>query len=143
MNLLISSTIIATLYGAYDFFIRLSVTKINPALGAFLTQVFSALTILLILLYQKFILKLPSFKMTFQGLLFVATAGFLIGLALFSLFIFFQLKNVKFSIAQPTILILRNLTVIILGILILKEKLSLAKIIGLTLSLGGIYLLGI
>lgn len=140
MNLM-SGLIIAILYGSYDFIIRLSAGKINPTLGAFLCQIFSALTILLIIVYQKLILKSFVPKITNEGVGAVAAAGFLIGMALFSLFIFFQQRGLKISTALPTILVLRNLTVVILGILVLQEKLTWTKILGLVLILSGVYLL--
>lgn len=139
MKLLISSFIIAGLYGIYDFFIKLSAGKITPIFGAFICQLFSLMTILLVIFYQKFILKSFQLKSNTQGIIFVTIAGILIGMALIGLFLLFQNKQIKVSTTLPAILTIRNLTVILLGIFILKEKLTLLKAIGILLSQIGIY----
>lgn len=140
MNILLPSIGIALLFGAYDLLIKLGAGRIDPALGAMLTQIASATTLVAVSLYQ-FITSNARPIITWQGLTFVIVAGVLIALALVFLFFVLQNKAAKATTTLPSILILRNITLVLLGVIVLKEKIGLLKIIGLSISLFGIYLI--
>lgn len=141
MNILISIVTIGALYGFYDFFIKLSAGRIDSTIGALVCQLFSVLTIIFLFIYRRYVLKNYLIKINWQGFMFVATAGILIGLALVSLFFFFTNKNEKAITAFPVITSLRNITLIFLGIIILKENFTFVKAIGFLFSLIGVYFL--
>jgi len=141
MNLFLSSTIIAVIFGTYDLFIKLGAGRIDPTLGAMLTQAASALTLVGVFLFQFLKPEASRPLTTAQGILFVITAGILIAIALIFLFFLLQRETTKVTTTLPTILILRNLTLVILGIFVLREKLSGIKVIGIALSLLGVYLI--
>lgn len=134
---------IAILYGTYDLFIKLGAGRIDPALGAMFTQIASALTLVGIFIFQYFKPGAPRPQTTIQGVLFVSLAGVLIATALIYLFFVLQNKETKVATAIPIILILRNVTLVSLGILVLGEKLSFTQSFGIGLSLIGIYLISL
>lgn len=139
----ISFTIItiAILYGTYDLFIKLGARRIDPALGAMLTQVTSSLTLVGVFIFQFLKPRAPQPQTTSQGIVFVILAGVLIATALTFLFFVLQNKATKATTAIPTILILRNVTLVTLGVLVLGEKLNIVKAFGIGLSLVGVYLI--
>lgn len=140
---LIPAIITGFLYGSYDTFIKLSSQKIDSSLGSLIVQIFSVLTIIFLIFYQKLIMKTFNPKVTRAGILLSGIAGALIGLALVSLFLLLSKREAKVIIALPTILLLRYLTVVLIGVFVLKESLSLIKVIGILFSLLSLYLLTI
>ncbi len=140
-----TSVLIGSLFGLYDFFIKLSSGKINPVVGPVVCQTFSAISAFLFLLIFYYFNRRGVLQYapttTRIGFFFSAVAGALITVALISLFFFFTNRGVKVSTALPTVLVLRNITLILLGVLILKENLGIIKILGLALSLLGIFLI--
>ena len=143
MNVLLSSIGIAVLFGTYDLFIKLGAGRLDPALGAMVTQIASAVTLVCVFLFQLLKPGAPRPQATAQGIIFVAIAGVLIAAALIFLFFVLQNKTAKATTTLPTILILRNITLVILGVIVLQEKLTLLKTVGIGISLLGIYLLSI
>lgn len=143
MTTTVTIIIIAILYGTYDLFIKLGAGRIDPALGAMLTQIASALSLVGVFLFQ--ILKPDASRpqASTQGVIFVTLAGVLIATAL--VFLFFVLQNTatKATTAIPTILILRNVTLVMLSVFILREKITTIKSLGIGLSLIGVYLISI
>lgn len=138
MNIKLSTITIAVLFGTYDLFIKLGAGSLNPALGAMITQIASAVTLSL----AYFALPKAS-TISSVGLFYVISAGILIALALLFLFFVLQNTSAKATTILPTILILRNVTLVILGVIVLKENLSVLKALGLAISLLGIYLISI
>lgn len=136
MNIVLSSIGIAVLFGTYDLFIKLGAGRLDPALGAMLTQIASAATLTI-----AFFIGSNNTKATPEGIVYVSIAGVLIALALLFLFFVLQNTSAKATTILPTILILRNITLVILGIIVLREKLTLLKSLGLAISLLGIYLI--
>ncbi len=134
---------IAMLYGTYDLFIKLGAGRIDPVLGAMTTQIASALALVVVFIFQFLEPGTPRPQATTQGVVFVTLAGVLIATALILLFFVLQNKAIKATTAIPTILILRNVTLVTLGILVLGEKLSITKSFGIGLSLIGIYLISL
>lgn len=143
MTTTFSIIIIAILYGTYDLFIKLGAGRMDPALGAMLTQITSAFTLVGIFIFQYLKSGTPRPQTTTQGVVFVSLAGVIIATALILLFFILQNKETKATTAIPTILILRNVTLVSLGILVLGEKLSITQSFGIGLSLIGIYLISL
>ncbi len=134
---------IAILYGTYDLFIKLGAGRIDPALGAMLTQIASALILVGVFLFQLLKPGAPRPEATTQGVAFVTLAGVLIATALILLFFVLQNKAIKATTAIPTILILRNVTLVSLGVLVLGEKVNIVNAFGIGLSLIGVYLISL
>lgn len=134
--------LIGAAFGFYDFLIKLSSGKISPLIGPVICQFFSALSATVImgfvLVYWKNA-KLTSISS--RGLILSALAGIMITLALFGLFYYLQNSQAKISSTLPIVLILRNIILVLLGVIVLKEDFGIFKIIGLIFSFGGIYLI--
>lgn len=143
MNIFLSTVTIAVIFGTYDVFIKLGAGRIDPALGAWLTQLASTLTLTIFLCVQLLTKKAPGTPMTGPGLLIVTVAGVLIALALAMLFFLLQNKAAQATTTLPTILFLRNITLVILGIFILREQVTIIKITGVVTCLFGIYLISL
>lgn len=141
MNIVPSTIGIAILLGTYDLCIKLGAGRTDPTLGAMLTQIASTFTLVCVFLFHLLKPGAPRPNVTAQGVVFVTVAGVLIATALLSLFLVLQNKTAKATTTLPTILILRNITLVVLGIIVLGEKLSLTRAIGIGLSLFGVYLI--
>lgn len=143
MTTTLTIIVIAVLYGTYDLFIKLGAGRIDPALGAMMTQIASAFSLMGVFLFQ--ILKPDASRpqATIQGVVFVTLAGVLIATALIFLFFVLQSKETKVTTAIPIILILRNVTLVLLSVFILREKITIIKSLGIGLSLIGVYLISI
>lgn len=129
-------------FGLYDFFIKLASGKTSPVVGSIICQFFSFLSIAVYWLYIALVIKQPDLNLlNKKGFVFSSIAGVLISLALVSLFYCLQNPHAKTTIVMPLTLILRNIVLVLLSVIILKEDLSLVKIIGLVFSLTGIYLI--
>lgn len=143
MTTTLTIIVIAVLYGTYDLFIKLGAGGIDPALGAMMTQIASALTVAAFLGYRIFNKQITGLTVTPLGIVFVVIAGTLIAIGLILLFIILQQPTVRASSALPMILILRNVTAVLLVILVFREKLSAIKSIGIAISLLGVYLISL
>lgn len=139
MNIVLSSIGIAILFGTYDIFIKLGAGRLDPALGAMITQVASATTLVIAYLFSSS----KTSRISPYGLAYVIIAGILIALALLFLFTLLQNKSARATTILPSILILRNVTLVILGVIVLREKVTLLKTLGIATSLLGIYLISL
>ncbi|MCL5666754.1 MAG: EamA family transporter [Patescibacteria group bacterium] len=124
--------------GVGDFFSKLTAEKISPYLAAMLLSLFSAITIAVYL----FLIKGPSgnMSMTRQGFLFAVLGGVAIGISSIFFFVMFS-KGVNLSLAQPIVKSTLVIVAVLLGVIALREKMTVNQIIGLALSLVGIYFL--
>lgn len=143
MNIILVSIISAVLFGVYDLCIKLSAGKINPGLGVVVCQTASALTMGLFVAYQQFIAKSFQPRISTQGIFWVSVAGALIATALVLLLIILGNKSAKATTIMPIVLILRNVTVVLLGVVVLKEQMGFLKTLGIALSLLGVYLIAL
>jgi len=143
MNIILVSIISAVLFGTYDLFIKLSAGKINPGLGVVVCQTASALTMGLFVAYQQVVAKSFQPKISTGGVFWVSIAGAFIATALLLLLIVLSNKSAKATTIMPMVLILRNVTVVLLGVLVLKEQLGVLKILGIAISLLGVYLISL
>lgn len=139
MNWLLLALSSAVTFALADFLAKISSDKIHPYIGAFIVNLSSALILLIPITY--FYLKGEDlFIMKHQGLQFAILAGIVVGIASLLMFKTFSLGT-NLSISVP---IIRTGTVLIatlLGILLLKEGISLKAVFGIGFSVIGIYLI--
>ena len=141
MNTMLLTILIGFLYGTYDLFIKLSAGKIQPALGSLLCQIFSACFAGIILFFQLKNTTVPKQLWTLPGIGAIAGAGITIGSALILTMMLLINPTIKAAIFIPTILLLRVITIILWGIILLKEPVKIINIIGMIISLIGLYLM--
>ena len=131
--------IITTIFlGLYHFFIKLSSGHINQVLGALILQIVAMVVGLVFLIVLKYIGA--TFAMTNKGLTYALLAGVSIGLAEVLTFYLFS-KGVPASVG---IAILIGGTVVVgafLGIVFLRESLSIMQYIAIILIILGVSLL--
>lgn len=139
MDTLFFPILIGISYGIYDVLIKLGAPWINPFYGSLLTQTTSALLIASIVIVKFLTNREVIRTVTWQALLLSVSAGLVIGASLIMLFTLLQNKNLKTSSLLPTILMLRNITVIFLGVFILKDEVTFRKILGFVLGIVSIY----
>ena len=137
MNTLVLQVICAILFGTYDLSIKLASGSGNPTALAFLVQLASAITLAFILLRQSFSepLKYPTSP------LFAIAAGVLIAIALSLLFFILKNGGLPSSSVIPFTLIGRNLILVILSVIFLKDNLSSTRLLGLTLGFISLFLI--
>lgn len=126
-------------YSLMDFFIKLSSDKIHAGLGGFIINFVSTIVLLVFISYSKFqgekVLETKP-----GGVLYSTLAGVAIGFAtIFFLKMFATGTNLSLGVplVRLGIVILASL----LGIILLKEGFNLKYLIGLLLSLAGLYIL--
>lgn len=141
MNITISILITALLFGLYDVCIKLSSGTINPVLGAIVVQTTSALTAILYLVFlytkdQQLIRSTPV-----GGVIISSLAGVLITIALVSLMYVLSQPAIRASQTLPSILVLRNTTLVLISIVFLQERFTVQNSLGLVISLVGVYVL--
>jgi len=139
MTWLILALLAATLSGFTDFFIKLSAGKIHATFSGFVINLVSTLVLLPFIFCYK--AKGENiFKFGTNGLAYSIIAGIIIGfLTIVMLKMYSQGTNL--SIGSPLIRIGSVVLVISLGILFLKEPITLKFVVGFLLSLAGLYLL--
>lgn len=140
MNWLILAICCAFSFGLYNFFIKVASGSINQVAGAVILQVVAALCGLVLLIYIK--LKNQEIEITSKGVLFSCLAGFFVGMAEILTFFVFG-KGTPASVATPVIIGGSVAVAAILGILILKEQLTLVQGLGTVLIIGGVVLLSL
>lgn len=141
MNTVFLTIVIGFLYGTYDLFIKMSAGKIQPALGSMLCQIVSACFAGIILFFQLRNTTAQQQLWTLPGIGAIAGAGITIGSALILTMTVLVSPTVKAAVFMPSILLLRVITVILWGIILLKEQVKIINIFGMILSLIGLYLM--
>ena len=131
----------AVMFGGYDLVIKLTAGKSDPALGALVVQVSSAITMAIILGIQSWVNNSTVVVTTDIGWKYAVLAGILISLALYALFIVLKSPLSQASTTLPSILIGRNLVLIILSLLILRERITQLQSFGLAIGLVGLLLI--
>lgn len=122
----------------YNFFIKLSADELPPALGAVVLQLVAASLGALWLLRLK--LQGQALAGTGKGLGLAALAGLGVGLAEILTFVVFQ-RGISASVGTPVIVGGSVLLTALLGLVVLRESLSLSQAGGLLLIVVGIALL--
>jgi uncharacterized membrane protein len=124
--------------GIGDFFTKLTAGKISPYLGGIILSIFAAVPSALYLIFIKGVQG--NSYITKIGFLYSALGGLTIGIGVIFFFVMFN-KGVDISQAQPIVKTALILTAVILGVLVLREKISMTHLLGMVFSLIGIYFL--
>lgn len=138
MSWLVYAVMAASTYGFYNFFLKLSSDKLNPAVA----NIFIAGTSCLIAIIATIYLKLngQDLSITKETVKFPIMAGLFAGVAEIFYLTAFS-KNIPLSIGNPLIVGGTTLIAVLLGLMILKEPVNLAKIMGIILTLAGLVVL--
>ncbi|WP_216726201.1 EamA family transporter [Hymenobacter siberiensis] len=138
MNWLPLALLTALCLALYNFFIKLAADHVPPAVGAVVLQLVAAAlgaAWLLKLKLQGQPLVVPG-----KGLVWAVLAGLGVGLAEILTFVVFQ-RGVNSSVGTPVIVGGSVLLTAILGLVVLREALTLPQAGGLLLIVAGIALL--
>lgn len=128
----------AVLYGLHQVFTKLASERIGDGLGGFVVEATAALSLALYLGYLKFFgeWKQPA---TGRGILYSVLTGLCVGAGTVAFFLLFQ-KGGPLS-AVPMVLAGGAALMALVGILFFKEPASLVRLLGIALSLVGLFLL--
>ena len=124
----------------YNFFIKLAANHLPPAVGAVVLQLVAAGLGAAWLLKLK--LQGQPLALSGRGLGMAALAGLGVGLAEILTFVVFQ-RGVPVSVGTPVIVGGSVLLTALLGLVVLREALSLPQLGGLVLIVAGIALLAL
>jgi bacterial/archaeal transporter family protein len=138
MNWLLYAILAASSFGFYNFFTKISADKFSPALA----NIFIAGTSLLVAVISTIYLKMSGQSLTFTkgSLILPIMAGLFTGVAeIFYLSMYS--KNAPIAVGNPLVVGGTIVIAVILGIIILKELMSAAKIAGIIFVIAGLALL--
>lgn len=137
MNWIFLVLLTAFFYGIYNFFIKVSSGHINQIVGAVILQVVAALLGSVILLYLK--LTGAPLEVSAKGIQFAVLAGVFVGLAEIASFYAFS-KGVSASTGIPIMIGGSVIVGALLGIVFLKESLTLVQYFAIAMVVAGIVL---
>jgi len=138
MSWVIFAVLTIICYTLMDLFIKLSAGKIESGLGGLIINLASVIPPLLwVVLFKLSGQKVPHTK---DGLIYSTIAGLSIGIGAICFMKMFA-TGVNLSIGVPFVRIGIVIAASILGVVLLKEGLSPKLLVGLILSLTGLYLL--
>src|SRR5262249_30582881 len=128
----------AVLYGLHQVFTKLAAPRIGDGLGGFVVEATAALSILI---YLGWIWVSGGWdqKAEILGILYSSLTGVCVGTGTIAFFLLFQ-KGGPLS-AVPMVLAGGAALMGIIGILFLKEPASWIRLLGITLSILGLFLL--
>lgn len=128
----------AVLYGMHQVFTRLASERIGDGLGGFVVEATAAVTILLYLLslYASGKWNQP---VSAPGIVYSILTGVCVGVSTVFFFLLFQ-KGGPLS-AVPMILAGGASLMAVVGILLFREPASLTRLLGIVLSIAGLFLL--
>jgi len=138
MNWLAYAILAASSFGFYNFFTKISADKFSPALA----NIFIAGTSLLVAIISTIYLKMSGQSLTFtkSSLMLPVLAGLFTGVAeIFYLSMYS--KNAPITVGNPLVVGGTIVITVILGMIILKEPMSAAKIAGIIFVITGLVLL--
>ena len=128
----------ALLYGLHQIFTKLASDHIGDGLGGFVVEATAALTIAFYLFYLRFFSKWDQVA-TGRGVFFSVLTGLCVGAGTVMFFLLFQ-KGGPLS-AVPMVLAGGAALMAFVGILLFKEPPTLFRVLGIVLSLTGLFLL--
>lgn len=138
MNWLPLALFTALCLALYNFFIKLAANHVSPAVGAVMLQLVAAALGAMWLLRLK--LQGQPLAISGKGLGLAALAGLSVGLAEILTFVVFQ-RGANSSVGTPVIVGGSVLITAVLGLVVLREALTLTQAGGLLLIVAGIALL--
>jgi transporter family protein len=128
----------AVLYGLHQVFTKLAAERIGDGLGGFVVEASAALTIAVYLAFLWLSGKWGQ-KATGGGIFYSILTGLCVGVGTIMFFLLFQ-KQGPLS-AVPMILAGGAALMAIIGIAFFKEHLSWQNLLGIALSIAGLFLL--
>jgi bacterial/archaeal transporter family protein len=128
----------AILYGAHQIFTKLAADRIGEGLGGFVVEATAALSILVYLAFL-WVASRWNQQSSAQGIFYSVLTGICVGTGTIAFFLLFQ-KGGPLS-AVPVILAVGAAIMAIAGILFFQEPLSWQRLLGITLAIGGLFLL--
>jgi transporter family protein len=128
----------ALLYGLHQIFTKMAADKIGDGLGGFVVEATAALTILLYLVVLRVAGKWNQ-NYSSAGVIYSALTGICVGIGTIFFFLLFQ-KGGPLS-AVPMVLAGGMAIMAVAGILFFKEPSSWPRLLGIVLSLVGLFLL--
>lgn len=137
MHWLIPLLLAALFLGLYNFFIKLSAGHIHEIAGAVILQVVAFLVGGAALVWLK--LKAVPLEISSRGIAFAVLAGLSVGLAEITAFYAFS-RGISASVGIPVMVGGTVLVGVVLGLLVLREQLTLLQGLGVVLLLAGIVL---
>ena len=137
-NWLPLSLLTALCLALYNFFIKLAANHVSPAMGAVVLQLVAAALGAAWLFKMK--LQGQPMDISGKGLGLAALAGLGVGLAEILTFVVFQ-RGVNSSVGTPVIVGGSVLLTALLGLVVLREAMSISQAGGLLLIVAGIALL--
>ncbi|WP_426059213.1 EamA family transporter [Hymenobacter sp. B1770] len=138
MNWLPLALLTALCLAFYNFFIKLASNHVSPAVGAVVLQLVAAALGAVWLLRLK--LQGQPLAVTSKGLTLAMLAGLGVGLAEILTFVVFQ-RGVNSSVGTPVIVGGSVMLTAVLGLVVLREMLTVPQAGGLLLIVAGIALL--
>jgi len=138
MNWLTFAILAATSFGFYNFFTKLSASKLSPTIALMIITG----TAFVVALISTLSFKLAGHTLTFSknALLFPILAGIFTGIAeIFYLFMF--TKNAPLNVGNPLVVGGTIVAAVLLSLLILKEPLTTTKIAGILVTIIGLVIL--
>lgn len=124
--------------GMGDFFSKLAAGKMSPYLAAMIMSVSALCTVAVYFFLVRH--QAGNLVLTKAGVGYAILGGLSIGVGMVFFFNLFA-KGVNITQAQPIIKSVVVLSAVLLGAIVLKEKMTVSQIIGLLLSVAGIYFL--
>lgn len=132
------AVVAAVLYGAHQIFTRLASDHIGDGLGGFVVEASAALTILLYL-GALWMTSRWNQKWSAEGAGYSVLTGICVGVGTIAFFLLFQKGGPLSSV--PVILAAGAAIMAIAGIVFFREPASWQRLLGVTLALGGLFLL--
>jgi len=128
----------AILYGLHQVFTKLAAERISDGLGGFVVEASAALTIVLYLAFLWISGKWDQ-KASTPGIYYSVLTGLCVGVGTILFFLLFQHQGPLSAV--PMILAGGAALMAIIGIAFFKEKTSWQHLLGITLSIIGLFLL--
>ncbi len=131
----------AVMFGLYNVFIKMSASHIQAILGAVVLQFVAAFVGLGLMFYLK-VSQSVSMHATPKGVALAISAGIAIGLVEILTFIIYG-KGVPVAVGNPLIIGGSLVVTTGVGILFLRESISLIQLVGILLIIGGLLILAL
>jgi len=129
----------AVLYGLHQIFTKLASDHIGSGIGGFVVEATAAVTILLYLLGSR-LAGTWAEPVSWRGVAWSVATGVCVGAGTVVFFMLFQ-RGGPLS-AVPAVLAVGAALMAVVGVVLFREPPSAARVVGVLLSLAGLYLLG-
>ena len=128
----------AVLYGLHQVFTKLASDDIGSGVGAFVVEATATVTILLYLIYSRLAGTWVE-PVSGPGLAWSVATGVCVGAGTIVFFLLFQHGGPLSAV--PAILAVGAALMAVIGMVLFREPPSVARVVGVFLSLAGLYLL--